>query len=308
MPLDIPTPWVHGPNAAEAISSGGAAGEGAARIINQREESSARLAQDALQHNQQLQMESARLSQAEHLAQMEMQARKEVSQQNQLREQQRMAITDAYHQAEIGIEKGRLEQQQAVAAAKAKEAAMAFQQEQGFAQHLKDHPGDVIGGLQKFPRVSPSWLNAITTSLKKGESDKPVVRSGEFPLIEYDPKTHSATEVYTPSKASLSKADIEDLRDLRHERDMLSKKLSDTLSERIAPTPPDQKAAEQNRLKEINDQIEKIKRGGLKPPSSTASPESKFGHPKVGEVRAGFKFIGGDPNDQKNWEPVKEGE
>ncbi len=169
MPLDIPTPWVHGPNAAEAISSGGAAGEGAARIINQREESSARLAQDALQHNQQLQMESARLSQSEHLAQMEMQARKEVSQQNQLREQQRMAITDAYHQAEIGMEKGRLEQQQAVAAAKAKEAAMAFQREQSFAKDVASGV-PVMEAYQRNP-VSSSVLNAIS---RTGESDKPI--------------------------------------------------------------------------------------------------------------------------------------
>ncbi len=71
MALGTLPPWVRGPNAAEAISSGGAVGEGAARIQAGREESAARLAQDAIQHNQQIQMESARLSQQEHLAQME---------------------------------------------------------------------------------------------------------------------------------------------------------------------------------------------------------------------------------------------
>jgi hypothetical protein len=302
MALDIPTPWVHGPNVAEAISSGAAAGEGAARINLQRDESSARLAQDAIQHNQQIQAESARLSQQEHIAQMEMQARKEVSQQNQLRDQQRLAITAAYHQAQIGVEKGRLEQQQAVAQAKAKEAAAAFQREQSFASDVASGV-PVMDAFRKNP-VSPSVLSAIgRTQLKEDTAAKPVLREGKFPLIEYDPKTGTTRQVYTPpTPAGLSAADKEDLKDLRHERDTLTKKMGDPLSERIAPTPPEERKANEDRLNLLNKQIDSIKRG------SKTSSESKFGHPKVGEVRFGHRFKGGDPNEQNNWEPVKEGE
>jgi hypothetical protein len=258
--IDTIPPWVRGPNVEAALASGGAVGEGAARIQAGREESAARMAQDAMQHNQQLQMESARLSQSEHLAQMEAQARKEVNEQNQLREQQRLAITAAYHQAQLGMEKGRLEQQQAIAQAKAKEAAAAFQREQAFANDVASGV-PVMEAYRRNP-VSASVLNAIgRTQLKEGEG-KPVLREGKYPLIEYDPKTHSTREVYTPPKSEgLSKIDTEDLKDLRHERDTLQKKMGDTLSERIAPTPPEQRKSEQDRLNAINQQIESIKRG-----------------------------------------------
>lgn len=275
MALGTLPPWVRGPNAAEAISSGGAVGEGAARIQAGREESAARLAQDAIQHNQQVQMESARLSQQEHLAQMEAQARREVSQQNQLREQQRLAITDAYHQAEIGVAKGRLEQQQAVSAAKAKEAAASFQREQSFAADVSSGI-PVMEAYRRNP-VSSSVLNAIgRTQAKSVAEDKLTVREGRFPIVTINPKTGESKTVYTPPESSsISKADVEDLKDLRHERDQLTKQMGDSLTERISPTPPEEKAARKARLDELNQQIKKIKRPGLKPPPATSTGTSK---------------------------------
>ncbi len=230
-----------------------------------------------MQHNQAVQMEGARLSQQEHLARMEMQARKEVSEQNQLREQQRLAITDAYHTAELGVQKGRLEEQQAIAEAKAKNAAASFQREQAFARDVASGI-PVMEAYQRNP-VGASVLNAIgRTQLKEGAGGKPLLREGKYPLIEYDPKTGTTKEVYTPKEAGMTKADVEDLRDLRHERDLLTKKMGDSLTERIAPTPPEQKKAQEDRLKSINDQIEKIKRparGLTPPPKTTESTSSK---------------------------------
>ncbi len=169
MAIDTIPSWVRGPNAAEAISSGASAGAHAASIAAGREESAARLAQDAMQHNQAVQMESARLSQQEHLARMEMQARKEVSEQNQLREQQRLAITDAYHQAELGVQKGRLEEQQAIAEAKARNAAASFQREQNFARDVASGV-PVMEAYQRNP-VGASVLNAIG---RTQDTNKPI--------------------------------------------------------------------------------------------------------------------------------------
>jgi hypothetical protein len=273
MAIDTIPPWVRGPNVEAALSSGGAVGESGARLQAGREESAARLAQDAMQHDQQLQMESARLSQSEHLAQMEAQARKEVNEQNQLREQQRLAITSAYHQAQLGMEKGRLEQQQAVAQAKAKEAAAAFQREQAFAADVASGTS-VMDAYRRNP-VSASVLNAIGRTQLKESEGKPVLREGKYPLIEYDPKTHSTREVYTPPKSvGLSKVDTEDLKDLRHERDELTKRMGDAGMEKIAPTPPAQRKAQEAKLNEINQRIEEIKRPKLKSPT-TSTGDSK---------------------------------
>jgi hypothetical protein len=305
MALDVPTPWITAPNVVGALSAGASAGASAAHIAAQRESEGARLAQQAMLENQRNQMEAAQLSQAERLATMEMQARKEIAQQNQLRESQRLAIQDAYHTAQIGMAKSRLEEQQAVADAKARDAAMTIKREQDFGAAIAGGM-PVIEAYKRFP-VSASVVNAFTRAqIQGGEGGKGIVREGKYPLIRVDPKTGEAKEIWTPKVADLTTADKEDLRDLRHERDMLSKKLADTLTERISPTPPEQKALEQNRLKEINQQIEGIKRGSRlpKPPESVPT---KFGHPKVGEVRSGYRFKGGDPSDQKNWELVNEG-
>ena len=200
MAIDTIPPWVRGPNVEAALSSGGAVGESGARLQAGREESAARLAQDAVQHNQQLQMESARLSQSEHIAQMEAQARKEVNEQNQLREQQRLAITSAYHQAQLGMEKGRLEQQQAVAQAKAKEAAAAFQREQAFAADVTSGVS-VMDAYRRNP-VSASVLNAIgRTQTKEDAGDKPIIREGRYPIVRIDPKTGESKVVYQPKSS-----------------------------------------------------------------------------------------------------------
>lgn len=272
MAIDTIPPWVRGPNVEAALASGGAVGENAARLQTGREESSARLAQDAIQHNQQLQMESARLSQQEHLAQMETQARKEIAEQNQLREQQRQAITAAYHQAQIGMEKGRLEQQQAVAEAKAQNAAQAFQREQAFAKDVASGI-PVMEAYQRNP-VSASVLNAIgRTQLKETGESKPVIREGRYPIVRIDPKTGESKVVYTPKGAAPEEV--------------------------MGAAAPQSNAAPSGKMWGGAGMI----RGGL-----TAPKSSKPSIPKAGEVFNGHKFKGGDPSDADNWEEVGEGE
>ncbi len=79
----------------------------------------AQIAQSAIQHAQELQMQREQLSQHAAQAQMEFQAKQADFQQNQMRYQQQMAIDKAYKDATIGWHQGQLEdkQKQATAAA-----------------------------------------------------------------------------------------------------------------------------------------------------------------------------------------------
>src|SRR5215475_6326930 len=133
MPLDIPTPWLHTPDTIGALSSGAAAGGRAAATAQRGELEGARLAADAMQHNERNKLEAARLSQDERIAQMEAQTRKDIAQQNQLRENQRLEIEQAYHQAQLGMARSRLEEQDAIAKQKARDASAKIMREQNFA-------------------------------------------------------------------------------------------------------------------------------------------------------------------------------
>lgn len=254
-------PWVRGPDTLGALSSGASAGAAAGRMEQENRFESARLGMEAQRMQRGAALQQAQLEQAAEQHQMEFQARTKLAEQNQLREQQRMNIENAYKTAALGIAKGRLEETQQAAAEKARAAALTFQREQAFARDVASGI-PVMEAYQRNP-VSPSLLSSVgRTQVKEGASAKPVLREGKFPLIEYDPKTGTTREVYTPPKGEgLSKVDTEDLRDLRHERDSLQKKMGDRLMEQISPTPPAEKKATEDRLNEITQRMESIKRG-----------------------------------------------
>jgi hypothetical protein len=135
-----------------SANEGASAGLGAARLRQAGDSDAARLALEAQSIAQRADAADAQLSEHERIAQMEAQTRKEIAQQNQLRETQQLAIEQAYKQAQLGLGKQRIDEQKAIANAKAKEAAMTYQQEQGAAQYLRDNPGDVAGALLNFPK------------------------------------------------------------------------------------------------------------------------------------------------------------
>jgi hypothetical protein len=195
MPLDIPMPWIREPDTLGALSAGASAGNAAARTAISHDEETARLAQDAAHLNASVNEESARLSQAERLAVMEAAARKEIAQQNQLREQQQLAIEQAYHTAQIGLAKGRLDEQKMLADAKGREAALRLQRESQFGAAIAGGMS-VMDAYKQFP-VPPSVVNAFVRAQKENPSG-PVIREGKYPLIEYDPTTRGARTIYTP--------------------------------------------------------------------------------------------------------------
>jgi hypothetical protein len=196
MPLDIPLPWVHGPNTSEALSSGGSAGAAAARTVASRDEDANRMAMESMQLNQRAAIESAKLSQDEHLAAMEAATRKEIAQQTALRENQKIAIEQAYHQAAIGMAKDRLDQQKMIADAKGREAAIRLQREQQFGAAVASGMS-VMDAYRQFP-VPPSVVNSFATQERERiKSEKPDVRSGHYPLVKVNPDG-TTTNIYTP--------------------------------------------------------------------------------------------------------------
>jgi hypothetical protein len=169
--------------------------------------------------------------------------------------------------------KSRLEEQQAIADAKARDAAMTIKREQDFGAAIASGM-PVMEAYQRFP-VSASMLNAIgRTQAKTQAEEKLAVREGRFPIVTINPRTGEAKQVWTPEK-----------------------KPDESLIDFTKPSGASESPGIISRIKNV-----------FSPSGPTPPPiESKFGHPKVGEVRFGYRFKGGDPSDQKNWEPVKEG-
>jgi hypothetical protein len=293
---EIPS-WVRGPNAPEAISSGGAAGLGIARIQQEQQNESQRIGMEAMRLRQASQLEQARLAQAAEQHQMEFEAKRKLAEQNQLREQQRLNIDNAYKTAALGIAQGRLEETQKVAEEKAKNAALQFQREQGFARDVAAGV-PVMEAYQRNP-VAASVLSAVERSQ---DTNRPI-HVGEA-IVRRQPDGTYKEEYRAPSSnkpikvgKNLVKLNPDGTVKLLYGPGEESK--SDILGaagESSAPQPP----GLMSRIKNVF--------SPSAPPAPPAPTDSKFGHPKVGEVRSGFRFKGGDPNDQKNWEPVKEEE
>lgn len=261
--------WIRGPNTLQALSSGASAGSAVARTEQEGVSESARLGMEAQRMRQSAAIEQARLAQADEHAQMEFQARQKLAEQNQLREQQRLNIENAYKTAALGIAKGRLEQTQSAAEEKAKAAALTFRREQAFARDVASGI-PVMEAYQRNP-VAPSLLNSVSrTQIKEDQTSKPVIREGKFPLLRINPATGQTDTLYTPPKPEgLSVADKEDLKDLRTQRKDLSSKISAYL------TPPDQKQALTGQLSELDKRIEAIKHP-VKSPESSSTAKDKL--------------------------------
>lgn len=192
-------PWVRSPDTLGALSSGASAGSAVARTEQEGVSESARLGMEAQRMRQSAAIEQARLAQADEHAQMEFQAKQKLAEQNQLREQQRLNIENAYKTAALGIAKGRLEQTQSGAEEKAKAAALTFRREQAFARDVASGI-PVMEAYQRNP-VSSALLSSIGhTQTKEDQADKPVIREGRYPIVRVNPKTGESTVVYTPQK------------------------------------------------------------------------------------------------------------
>ena len=272
MAIDTIPPWVRGVDTVGELSAGAGEGLAAAGLEQRGRFESERLGLEAQRMRQSAALAQAQLAQAAEEHQMEFQARQKLAEQNQERLKQQLNIQNAYKTAALGIAKGRLEETQRAANEKAKAAALTFQREQAFARDVASGV-PVVEAYRRNP-VSPALLGAAERTITKEDQNKPVIREGRFPIVRIDPKTGEAKVVYTPKTTSTD--------------DIMG-----------AANPAVQPPAKPGLL-------QRIFGGSSKPPEAPAP--SKFGHPKVGDVRAGYRFKGGDPNVSENWEIVKEGE
>jgi hypothetical protein len=289
MPLGSLPPWIRGVDAESGISSGASAGLGVARLQQEQQSDAARQGMEAMRLKQAAGLEQARLQQAAEQSQMEFQARQEVAKQQQLRQQQAMNIDAAYKTATLGLAQGRLEEVQKAADEKARNAALQFQREQGFARDVANGV-PVMKAYMSNP-VAASVLSAVgNVRLKESDNAHPIIREGGNPILKYNPTTGQMDTLYTPTPQP---SPTEILKDLRHERDQL---------EKATPRSDDEKLQNQDRITALQYRIDRITHGkGLTPPTAS----SKKNVPKVGDILNGHRFKGGDPSDQDNWETIQ---
>lgn len=149
-----------------SASEGAQAGEGAARIQQASIAEHSRTALELNFQQNQLAEAGAKLSQQERLAAMENQAREEISQKAAARQSQEHEIQKARTEAMMGLGKARLQQAADIQQQKAKAAASAFADEQGFAQDLANKV-PVAVAYYRHPRIRPAVLASLERSLPK---------------------------------------------------------------------------------------------------------------------------------------------
>jgi len=185
-------PWisVRPQDFVQAGNEGANAGLAAAHLRQSADQHAAQLAAEHAKMQQQAAMESAHLSQQQHIAEMEMQARKEIANQNHLREQQQNLQLNAFRQSEIGLRQAQLERMQALNDAAAREKAMMYAQEAGLANHISQG-GDMATGLMKFPMA-----RGIAGALK---ADKPK----DYGELKITPLPNGGYAVTRPGSAAV---------------------------------------------------------------------------------------------------------
>jgi hypothetical protein len=127
-----------------------------------------RLAQAASAAASQLMLEKQRLAATEKQTMMENQLREETLKQNFLREQTNAALLNAYRQAEIGIAKGRLENESL-------RTALALKAEADRTATATAKPDPIA--LKQFDTLQAAYLNAVKESEKAANSSDPSVQA-----------------------------------------------------------------------------------------------------------------------------------
>lgn len=166
---EIP-PWVAvGPtDYLRATQAGVQGGLERAALLQRGEEAADRMSLERQSMAQQQQAQQARMvlaqqqqAQQQRLTEMEVKARMDIAKQNALRMQTQNDMLNAYRQAQTGLGQARLQEAQAIARQKAEQTALAFRDEQGFAQEVS-RGTPVSEALFKYPRTRPSIVGALT--------------------------------------------------------------------------------------------------------------------------------------------------
>lgn len=282
-------PWVRGPDVLGALSSGASAGAAAGRMEQEERFESQRLGLEAMRLRQSAALSQAQLQQSAEQHAMEFQARQKLAEQNQLREQQRLNIENAYKTAALGIAQGRLEETKAAADQKAKQATLTFQREQAFARDVTSGV-PVMEAYQRNP-VSSALLRATQSTLGV---DKPM-HVGES-IVERDPQTGEWKAKYTAPRSQKPIKIGKQLVQVNEDGTVNVLYGADT-----EPTTTADEVLLQNQSVPKPNLFQRIF-GSSSPAPAPATKRNPI--PKAGEIKNGHRFKGGDPTDEDNWETV----
>jgi hypothetical protein len=292
-----------------AGQAGAEAGLGAARTALEAESIRNRAAE-----------EGARLSQAERLHVMEMQTREEIAQQNQLREQQKLALENAYKTAQFGLSKARLQEVQTIADQKAHDAAMQFADEQGFTKELAAGTS-VPEAMSKYPRTRPSIVNALRLS-SPSERAANIVTHPELPGFQFLRQPSGQEIVVKRPEHGLSDSNKigvqKEIARLQREKSKFIDEPEQAaqideqikLFQNILKGPSPEPAATPGPSPEAPLGWEPTPSGDafkpVLPPAPPGQPAATANPYKVGaryQTDDGvMKYKGGDPNDERSWE------
>lgn len=229
-------------------AAGGQAGLEAVRTAQGGAEVGLRSRQLALEAQQQIiqaQQAANTLASHERIANMEAQARKEITEQNRLREDQQNAISNAMRSMQIGIAKQKVADDEAIANQKAIDAALTYKDEVGLADYIRGG-GDPATGLLTYRRAAK--LADAYANLKSGMPGGPeaidIPGSGGRQAVKLGNRYQLLPELTQESKVDdeLLKARIKRRLDLGITDEAAQKELDDLVAQRKAlasrQTPP----------------------------------------------------------------------
>ncbi len=187
MALDSIPPWLD----VTPAQFGQAAAEGQrlqlsrAELAQRAQEENARLQQSAAATAAQLGLAQQRLAASEKQMAMQSKLREEMIAANFQRAQTQSAVTNAYHEAMIGLGKQRLADTAAKTTQAHQDAALALADSQNLAMFVAGG-GSIAEGMAKYPRANPR-----TVSLLRGDTGRTetVTRRTDVPATPATPAT-----------------------------------------------------------------------------------------------------------------------
>lgn len=301
--------WIHGANPLQSITTGAELGVRIAES-NQR----AAIAYAELQRRQQefqqtMEMHQQQLEQEQAFQQQRLQAQQQIQEQNQMRDDQKLMIENAYRQGQLGLQKQKLELTAQAAAQKMQAQEKFLFDRETIKNSLIYEEGMDPDEAERRATIQSMFRNAtaigISPSALAGLA-KSVSPQREAQIVDITTDRGTYKAIQNPSGAQTIFE--------RPERDKVPEP-------RFSVTPPDptdpQSQAKVSRISGVTPQ--QLRQFGVTNVGKYVAPEAsvtaqaekptpKFGAPQKGQVISGYEFQGGDPGDEKNWKPVNESE
>ena len=261
------------------------------------------LAAGAAQRSQQMQIETARLNQQAQETRMRLEVQQQQQQQESLRQQQQAQIAASYHEAQLGIRKSELEQEQqrinlaVTGAARKFQAQRAYQEEAQalIASGLPQEQAYMQAALKHGPAagVPASELSALSRMQPKTQAEVPpsVVTYDGQKFLKVPTQTGSRYQAMTDTegrqlrmnKLQLMERQLQRLQ-TAHEKDSLGAAASASDAKSTAAVAARKRYADrQKQIDELNDQIDSAL-GGTETATSP-SPKRDIPQPAIDHLK-----------------------